>query len=57
MYLHFKVGEVAEQIKIAFKHRIAEKDWLDETTKKRSKQKVHGYGYKYVCHQQTMIQS
>ena len=35
-----QVGEIAEQIKTAFKQRIAEKAWLDETTKKRSKEKV-----------------
>ena len=35
-----QVGEIAEQIKIAFKQRIAEKPWVDETTKKRSKEKV-----------------
>ena len=38
-----QVGEVAEQIKIAFKQRISEKDWLDETTKNRSKGKVAIY--------------
>ena len=40
---------MAEQIKIAFKQRISEKDWLDEDTKERSKKKVrilHEYNYK-----------
>ena len=47
VYIHLQVGEVAEQIKIAFKQRVEEKDWLDETTKEQSKEKVAtGYGCK-----------
>jgi len=35
-----QVGDIAEQLKIAFKQRILEKDWLDETTKNRTVEKV-----------------
>ena len=35
-----QVGAVAEQIKTAFKQRIEEKDWLDQITKNRTKEKV-----------------
>ena len=31
---------MAEQLKIAFKQRISEKDWLDETTKNKTIEKV-----------------
>ena len=47
MYIYFTgwwVGGVAEQIKIAFKQRISEKDWLDRDTKERSKKKVFCMG-------------
>ena len=43
-----QVGEMAEQIKNAFKQRIAEKDWLDDATKKRTKEKVLAIGMKLI---------
>lgn len=35
-----QIREIAEQLKIAFKQRTAEKDWLDETTKAKTTEKV-----------------